>query len=144
MMHIDEILEYLPHRYPFLLVDRVTEVEKGKSIKGYKNVSFNEPFFTGHFPTAPVMPGVLTIECMAQVGAILGLIEEPDIENSLVYFMGIDRAKFRRPIVPGDQLRISGEIIRRKASIWKMQGQVHVGDELAAEATLLSSIGKQP
>ena len=143
-LRIAEIMRILPHRYPFLLVDRVVEVERGRRIVALKNVTINEPFFTGHFPAAPVMPGVLTIECMAQVGAILGLLEESDIENSLVYCMCIDGAKFRRPIVPGDQLRISGEIIRRKASIWKMRGQVHVGDELAAEATLLSSIGKQP
>ncbi len=143
-LRIAEIMRILPHRYPFLMVDRVVEVERGRRIVALKNVTINEPYFVGHFPAAPVMPGVLTIECMAQVGAILGLLEESDIENSLVYFMGIDGAKFRRPIVPGDQLRISGEIIRRKTAIWKMRGQVHVGDELAAEATLLSSIGKQP
>ena len=143
-LRIAEIMRILPHRYPFLLVDRVVEVEREHRIVAVKNVTINEPFFAGHFPSAPVMPGVLTIECMAQAGAILGLLEEPDIENSVIYFMGIDGAKFRRPIVPGDQLRITGEIIRRKATVWKMHGQVHVGEDLAAEATLLSSIGKQP
>ena len=143
-LRIAEIMRILPHRYPFLLVDRVVEVERDKRIVGIKNVTINEPFFAGHFPGAPVMPGVLTIECMAQAGAILGLLNEPDLENALVYFLGIDAAKFRRPIVPGDQLRIVVEILRRKATVWKMRGEVHVGDELAAEATLLSSIGKRP
>ena len=143
-LHIDEIMRILPHRYPFLLVDRIVEVEPDKRIVGIKNVTINEPFFNGHFPAAPVMPGVLTIECMAQTGAILGLLKEPDLENALVYFMGINDAKFRRPIVPGDQLRIVVEILRRKAAVWKMKGEVYVGDDLAAEATLLSSIGKRP
>ena len=143
-LRIAEIMRILPHRYPFLMVDRVVEVERERRIVGLKNVTINEPFFAGHFPGAPVMPGVLTIECMAQAGAILGLLGEPDLENALVYFMGIDGAKFRRPIVPGDQLRIVVEILRRRATVWKMHGEVHVGSELAAEATLLSSIGKQP
>ena len=143
-LRIEEIMRILPHRFPFLLVDRVVEVERNKRIVAIKNVSINEPFFAGHFPDSPVMPGVLTIECIAQTGAILGLIEEPDLNNTLVYFMGIDHAKFRRPIVPGDQLKITVEIIRRKATVWKMKGEVHVGEELAAEATLLSSIGVKP
>lgn len=143
-LRIEEIMRILPHRFPFLLVDRVVEVERNKRIVAIKNVSINEPFFAGHFPDSPVMPGVLTIECIAQTGAILGLIEEPDLNNALVYFMGIDNAKFRRPIVPGDQLKITVEIIRRKATVWKMKGEVRVGEELAAEATLLSSIGVKP
>jgi len=145
-LRIAEILKILPHRYPFLLIDRVTEVEGDKRLVALKNVTINEPFFAGHFPGAPVMPGVLTIEAMAQAGAIMGLLhsEPDDVKNALVYFMGIDEARFRRPIVPGDQLRIVVNVLRRKAVVWKMRGEVWVGEELAAEATLLSSIGKQP
>ena len=145
-LRIAEIMRILPHRYPFLLVDRVIEVDPDKRIVAVKNVTINEPFFTGHFPGAPVMPGVLTIEAMAQAGAILGLLERKpeELKNALVYFMGIDEARFRRPIVPGDQMIITVEVIRRKAVVWKMHGQVHVDKELAAEATLLSSIGRQP
>jgi 3-hydroxyacyl-[acyl-carrier-protein] dehydratase len=143
---IAEIMRVLPHRYPFLLVDRVIEVDPNRRIVALKNVSINEPFFNGHFPEAPVMPGVLTVEAMAQAGAILGLLERKpdDLQNALVYFMGIDEARFRRPIVPGDQMIITVEVLRRKAVVWKMHGQVHVAGELAAEATLLSSIGQQP
>ena len=139
-------MRILPHRYPFLLVDRVIEVEPDKRIVALKNVTINEPFFTGHFPASPVMPGVLTIEAMAQTGGILALLERKpeELKSALVYFMGIDEARFRRPIVPGDQLRIEMEVLRRKAFVWKMKGQVYVGTELAAEATLLSSIGQQP
>ena len=144
-LRIAEIMRILPHRYPFLLVDRVVEVDPDKRIVALKNVSINEPFFNGHFPGAPVMPGVLTIEAMAQAGAILGLLEKnADLTKTLVYFMGIDEAKFRRPIVPGDQMRIVVEVLRRKAIVWKMKGEVYVGSELAAEAILLSSIGRQP
>jgi len=145
-LRIAEILKILPHRYPFLLIDRVIEVEGDKRLVALKNVSINEPFFAGHFPGAPVMPGVLTIEAMAQAGAIMGLLHSPpdDVKNAVVYFMGIDEARFRRPIVPGDQLRIVVNVLRRKAVVWKMKGEVWVGEELAAEATLLSSIGKQP
>jgi 3-hydroxyacyl-[acyl-carrier-protein] dehydratase len=144
-LRIAEIMRILPHRYPFLLVDRVIEVDPDKRLVALKNVSINEPFFNGHFPGAPVMPGVLTIEAMAQAGAILGLLEKKaDLTKSLVYFMGIDEAKFRRPIVPGDQMRIVVEVLRRKSIVWKMKGEVYVGSELAAEAILLSSIGQQP
>jgi 3-hydroxyacyl-[acyl-carrier-protein] dehydratase len=144
-LRIAEIMRILPHRYPFLLVDRVLEVDPDKRIVALKNVTINEPFFNGHFPGAKVMPGVLTIESMAQAGAILGLLEKKaDLSKTLVYFMGIDEAKFRRPIVPGDQMRIVVEVLRRKAIVWKMKGEVYVGQELAAEAILLSSIGQQP
>jgi beta-hydroxyacyl-ACP dehydratase FabZ len=141
-----EILKILPHRYPFLLVDRVVEVEGDRRLVAIKNVSINEPFFQGHFPSAPVMPGVLTIEAMAQAGAIMGLIHSKpeDVKDAVVYFMGIDEARFRRPIVPGDQLRIVVNVLRRKAIVWKMRGEVWVGEDLAAEATLLSSIGTHP
>jgi beta-hydroxyacyl-ACP dehydratase FabZ len=141
-----EILKILPHRYPFLLIDRIVEVDGDKRLVAIKNVSINEPFFQGHFPGSPVMPGVLTIEAMAQAGAIMGLIHSKpeDVKNTVVYFMGIDEARFRRPIVPGDQLRIVVNVLRRKAFVWKMRGEVFVGEELAAEATLLSSIGNHP
>ena len=145
-LRIAEILKILPHRYPFLLIDRVVEVEGDKRIVALKNVSINEPFFEGHFPGSPVMPGVLTIEAMAQAGAVLGILHSnpEDMKNAVVYFMGIDEARFRRPIVPGDQLRIVVTVLRRKATVWKMRGEVWVGEELAAEATLLSSIGDHP
>jgi 3-hydroxyacyl-[acyl-carrier-protein] dehydratase len=139
-LQIEEIMRLLPHRYPFLMLDRVLDVEREKRLTAIKNVTINEPFFAGHFPEKPVMPGVLTIECMAQAGAILGLLETPDPASTLVYFLGIEKAKFRRPVVPGDQLRIEATLLRRKSTVWKMSGEVWVGDELAAEATLLSSI----
>jgi beta-hydroxyacyl-ACP dehydratase FabZ len=145
-LRIAQIMRILPHRYPFLLIDRVIEIEPDKRIVAIKNVSINEPFFHGHFPKAPVMPGVLTIEAMAQAGAILGLLERKpeDLKNTIVYFMGIDNARFRHPILPGDQMRIVVEVLRRKSFVWKMHGEVHVGGELSAEATLLSSIGQEP
>jgi beta-hydroxyacyl-ACP dehydratase FabZ len=141
-----EILRILPHRYPFLLIDRVIEVDGDRRLVAVKNVSINEPFFQGHFPGSPVMPGVLTIEAMAQAGAIMGLLHSnPEhVKDAVVYFMGIDEARFRRPIVPGDQLRIVVNVLRRKAFVWKMRGEVFVDKELAAEATLLSSIGSHP
>ena len=144
-LRIAEILKILPHRYPFLLIDRILEVEGDKRLVALKNVSINEPFFAGHFPGHPVMPGVLTIEAMAQAGAVMGLLHSApeDVKNAVVYFMGIDEARFRRPIVPGDQLRIVVNVLRRKSVVWKMKGEVWVGQELAAEAILLSSIGKQ-
>ena len=145
-LRIAEIMRILPHRYPFLLIDRVIEVVGDKRLVALKNVSVNEPFFAGHFPDAPVMPGVLTIEAMAQAGAIMGLLHsKPEaLKNTLVYFLGIDEARFRRPIVPGDQLRIEVEVLRVKGLVWKMKGQVLVEGELAAEATLLSSISQKP
>ena len=113
-------MRILPHRYPFLLVDRVLEVDPDRRIVALKNVTINEPFFNGHFPSTPVMPGVLTIESMAQAGAILGLLEKnADLGKALVYFMGIDEAKFRRPIVPGDQMRIVVEVLRGRRSSGK-------------------------
>jgi len=138
-MDIYEVLRYLPHRFPFLLVDRVLEVEPGKRIKALKNVSINEPFFPGHFPGFPVMPGVLIIEALAQAAAILSFKTEgrtPD-DGSVYFFAGIDGARFKRPIQAGDQMILSVEIIARKRGLYKFTGQVHVDGALACEAEIL-------
>jgi 3-hydroxyacyl-[acyl-carrier-protein] dehydratase len=138
-MNIHEILEHLPHRYPMLLVDRVLELEPGKRILALKNVSINEPFFPGHFPYHPVMPGVLVIEALAQAAAILTFKTrgvKPD-ENSVYYFVGIDEARFKRPVVPGDQLLLEVTIERHVRGIWKYIGQARVGDQLVAEGKLM-------
>lgn len=134
------IRELIPHRYPFLLVDRIDELDPGVRAVGIKNVTQNEPFFQGHFPDYPVMPGVLIIEAMAQVGGILLLssVDKPD--NYLVYFIGIDKAKFRRPVVPGDQLRFELEMLSLKRRFCKMKGTAFVDGEVVAEAELTSSI----
>lgn len=140
IINIDEIMKLLPHRFPFLLVDRILELEENKRIVGIKNVTINEGFFQGHFPKTPIMPGVLIIEAMAQVGGILLLRTIPDRENKLVYFMGIDQAKFRKPVLPGDQLRFEVEVLRLKSRVCKMQGKAYVGEELVAEAIIMSSM----
>jgi 3-hydroxyacyl-[acyl-carrier-protein] dehydratase len=142
MMDIHEILKQLPHRYPFLLVDRVLEVEKGKSIKALKNVTINEPFFVGHFPHRPVMPGVLMLEAMAQVAALLAfdtLGVTPD-NKTIYYFAGIDGARFKRPVEPGDQLVMDVTLERMKAGIFKFKGTTRVGDEIACEAELMCTM----
>jgi len=139
MMDIHQILERLPHRYPILLIDRVLELEKGKSIKALKNVSINEPYFAGHFPRRPVMPGVLMLEAMAQAAAVLSFETMnllPD-DNSVYYFAGIDGARFKRVVEPGDQLILDVEIDRMRASIWKYKARATVGGELAVEANLI-------
>jgi len=137
---ITEILKILPHRYPFVLVDRILEIELGNSIKGLKNVTINEPFFPGHFPSEPVMPGVLIMEGMAQVGAILAyLTEKEKIGNSLVYFAGMDGVRFRRKVVPGDQIIYQINILKRKSKLLKIEGKAFVDDKLAAEAVLLAT-----
>lgn len=143
-MDIHQILKKLPHRYPILLVDRVLEVEKGKRIRAIKNVSINEPFFLGHFPNRPVMPGVLMLEAMAQAAALLSfetLGIELD-ENSVYYFAGIDGARFKRPVEPGDQLILDVTLERAKAGIFKFAGKAFVGEELAAEAQLMCTMRK--
>ena len=144
MMDIHQILKMLPHRYPFLLVDRVLSIEKGKRITALKNVTINEPFFNGHFPHRPVMPGVLMLEAMAQAAALLSfhsldIVPDKDV---VYYFAGIDGARFKRPVEPGDQLRIEVEIERMKAGISKFKGQAFVGDALACEATLMCAMRK--
>jgi len=144
ILDVRRILEILPHRYPLLLVDRIVEVEPRKRIVGIKNVTINEPFFQGHFPGNPVMPGVLILEAMAQVGAVLWLAEEEDMTNKYVYFAGADKVRFRRPVVPGDQLRCELDVVRVRSRTCKVLGRATVDGELAAEATLLSIMADVP
>ena len=141
---IHEIMRFLPHRYPFLLVDRILELEPTKRIVGLKNVTINEQFFQGHFPGAPVMPGVLIIEAMAQVAGVMIYRDLPDKEKKLIYFTGIESAKFRRPVVPGDQLRIEMEMLNRRSNFGKMQGRATVDGKLVAEAVVLFAITDHP
>ncbi len=134
---ITEIMEMLPHRYPFLLVDGITELDKEKKIVGIKNVTFNEPFFQGHFPGHPVMPGVLIIEAMAQVGGIFAYATNPALgSDQVTYFVGIDKAKFRKPVVPGDTLRMVLEMVGCRRGIYNFDGKAYVGSTLVAEAEL--------
>ena len=144
MIDIHRILKLLPHRYPILLVDRVIEFEKDKRIKALKNVTINEPFFQGHFPSRPVMPGVLMLEALAQTAALLSFESagsEPD-ENTVVYFVGIDGARFKRVVEPGDQLLLNAEIERARAGIYKYKAWATVGDEVAVEAELMCTMRK--
>lgn len=146
MMDIHEILKRLPHRYPFLLVDRVLELEKGKRIKALKNVTINEPFFMGHFPHRPVMPGVLMLEAMAQAAALMAfdaLGVMPD-DKTVFYFAGIDGARFKRPVEPGDQLILEAELDRARAGIYKFKARAKVGDEVACEAELMCTMRRIP
>jgi 3-hydroxyacyl-[acyl-carrier-protein] dehydratase len=137
---IQEILGLLPHRYPFLLIDRVVEFERGKRLVALKNVTMNEPFFQGHFPGYPIMPGVLVIEAMAQAGAIIMMSEIPDRETKLAVFTGIERAKFRRPVTPGDQLRIEVDVLAFKSRLGRMEAKALVDGKVACQATLTCSI----
>ncbi len=144
MMDIHQILKQLPHRYPFLLVDRVLDIEKGVRIRALKNVTMNEPFFTGHFPHRPVMPGVLMLEALAQAAALLAfdtLGETPD-DKTVYYFAGIDGARFKRPVEPGDQLTLEVALLRMKSGIFKFKAQAKVGVELAVEAELMCTMRK--
>jgi 3-hydroxyacyl-[acyl-carrier-protein] dehydratase len=138
MMDIHQILKQLPHRYPFLLVDRVLEIEKGVRIKALKNVTMNEPFFTGHFPHRPVMPGVLMLEALAQAAALLAFdaLNTSPNDETVYYFAGIDGARFKRPVEPGDQLILEVELLRMKAGIFKFKTRALVADEVAVEAEL--------
>jgi len=141
MIDVREIMEIMPHRYPFLLVDRIESLKEGEEIVGIKNVTINEPFFAGHFPGNPIMPGVLIIEAMAQVGGVLAFHSSPkEWAGSLVYFMGIDKVRFRKPVVPGDQLRLKLTTIRQKQRVFKMRGEAYVEDTLVAEAELMAAI----
>ncbi|WP_432720666.1 3-hydroxyacyl-ACP dehydratase FabZ [Jeongeupia wiesaeckerbachi] len=140
VMDVREIMQCLPHRYPFLLLDRVVELEPGKSIKAIKNVTVNEPFFQGHFPQYPVMPGVLILEALAQAAGVLSFKSVEAVpEDSLYLFAGIDNARFKRQVLPGDQLTLRVEIVAHKRGIWKYAAKAFVGDALAAEADLMSA-----
>lgn len=143
-LDIHHILKRLPHRYPILLVDRVLEVQPGKRLLALKNVTINEHFFVGHFPRRPVMPGVLMLEALAQAAALLGF-ETHDItpdDKTVYYFAGIDGARFKRPVEPGDQLLLEVEALRMRSNVWKFKAQARVGEELAVEAELMMVVGK--
>ncbi|GAB4214578.1 MAG: 3-hydroxyacyl-ACP dehydratase FabZ [Rhodoferax sp.] len=143
-MDIHRILTQLPHRYPFLLVDRVLEIDKGKSIRALKNVTINEPFFTGHFPHRPVMPGVLMLEALAQAAALLAFdaLDTAPSADSVYYFAGMEGVRFKRPVEPGDQLILHATLLRMKAGIFKFQAKACVGEEVAVEAELTCAIRK--
>jgi 3-hydroxyacyl-[acyl-carrier-protein] dehydratase len=140
-LEIDRILQILPHRWPFVLVDRVTHVEPGARIVGHKCVTMAEPWFQGHFPERPIMPGVLILESLAQIGGILAYATEPfDATSSLMYFLGIDKAKFRRPVTPGDRLDLEVSIVHHRTNVWKLKGEASVDGTLCASAELLASV----
>lgn len=143
-LKINDIMKLLPHRYPFLLIDRVTEFVPHEKIVAYKNLTFNEQFFQGHFPSAPVMPGVLIIEAMAQTGIILvaNTLSDSDRENRVYLFTGIEKAKFRRPVVPGDKLVLECSNLQHKMQLWKMDAKAYVDGQLVAQATLTASSAK--
>ena len=141
-MEITEIMRHLPHRYPFLLIDRVVELVPGERVVALKNVTMNEPHFPGHFPHHPVMPGVLIIEALAQAAGLLAFktSDKPVTENSVVYFVGIDNARFKRPVVPGDQLRLEARITKQMRGIWKFESRALVGEQVACEAELMCTL----
>lgn len=142
ILDIHRIMDLLPHRYPFLLVDRVIALDPNKTVTAYKNVTINEPFFQGHFPGLPVMPGVLIVEALAQTGGFLVLTGQDDeiVKNSIFLFTGIESVRFRKPVVPGDRLDLHCELVRKKMQLWKMRGTAHVDGVLAAEAELTAAI----
>jgi len=144
MLTINDIMKILPHRYPMLLVDRIVEIDEGKRIVGIKNVTANEQFFQGHFPGAPVMPGVLIVEAMAQCSAVLVLRDIPDRDEKLFLFGGVDKARFRRPVVPGDQLRMECEVLQRRSNTIKVKGVASVDGATVAEAEMLSIMVERP
>jgi 3-hydroxyacyl-[acyl-carrier-protein] dehydratase len=140
-LDISKVMEYLPHRYPFILVDRILALEPSKSITGLKNVTINEPFFQGHFPGKPIMPGVLILETMAQVGGVLAVASIPESQKgALMYFMGLDQVKFRKPVIPGDQLIIDLSVIKLRAKAMKFAATAKVNEQVVAEAQLLATI----
>ena len=144
MIEIKEIMAVLPHAYPFLLVDRIVEIEPGKRVVGIKNVTYNEPFFPGHFPGRPIMPGVLIVEAMAQTAGILVFNSLPQEDHKkMVFFLGIDNVRFRKPVIPGDQLRMELEITRRRQSIWGFKGKALVDGNVVAEGDLLAMLGEE-
>ncbi len=140
-LEIAKLLEILPHRYPFVLVDRVSEVLPGQRIRGYKMVSYNEPWTMGHFPGQPILPGVLIVEALAQIGSILAYASDPfDPATSLMYFLGIDKVKFRQTVTPGDRLDLDVEVLQHRSNVWKLRGQATVAGTLCAQGELLASI----
>ena len=143
MMDAKEILSILPHRYPFLLVDRIEEFEAGRRIVGIKNVTINEPFFQGHFPGRPIMPGVLIIEAMAQVGGVLAFQSTEDKKKKMVYFLGIEKAKFRKPVLPGDRIRFELVVSQSRPPYWKLHGTAHVGETLVCDADLTAMLADE-
>ena len=146
MIDINQILKILPHRYPFILVDRILELDPGKRVVAMKNVTINEPFFQGHFPGFPIMPGVLIVEAMAQAWGICAFALNPEeAKDKNLFFSGIDNARFRKPVLPGDQMRLELDLIKHRGILWKFKGVAVVGEDLAAEAELLASvIDKEP
>lgn len=142
-MDHNEILELLPHRYPFLLVDRISDFVAAESITCIKNCTINEPFFQGHFPGEPIMPGVLILEAMAQAGILFAKKTDPSLKESLLVFAGMDKVKFRRPVRPGDQLLMKLTLIKKKANIWKMKGETFVDGKIVAEAELMAAVQKE-
>ena len=139
ILDINEIFNHLPHRYPFLLIDRVVDCQPGKSLNGYKNVTYNEPYFTGHFPQKPIMPGVLIIEALAQATGILAFrtVEENPSEDSLYYLVAIDNARFKQPVVPGDKLELSVEFLKKMRGVWKFNATATVDGKTVASAVLM-------
>ena len=141
---IRRIMDALPHRYPFILVDRVLELVPDERIRALKNVTINEPFFQGHFPGTPIMPGVLILEALAQTGGLLICASRPTADGELLYFTGMDRVRFRRPVVPGDQLILEGRILKVRTNVAKISATAAVGNQLAAEAELMANFGEKP
>ena len=145
LYNVVEIQKILPHRFPFLLVDRITELTKGEYIEGYKNVSISEPIFQGHFPDHPIYPGVMIIEGMAQAGGVLAFksmdgASQEEIENKVVYFMSIDKAKFRTPVTPGDKLVYKINVIKNKGAVWQLEAKAYIDDKVVAQAELKAMI----
>lgn len=140
VLEIQSIMRFLPHRYPFLLVDRIVEYQEKERIVGLKNVTINEPYFQGHFPGVPIMPGVLIVEAMAQVGGVLVFKALPNRDEKLVFFMGIQNARFRKPVRPGDQLRLEMTVLRLRARVGKLNGKAYVDENLVAEADIMFSL----
>ena len=139
-MNINDIMKYLPHRYPFLLVDRIIDLQPGEHISGIKNVTFNEPFFQGHFPGQPIMPGVLIVEAMAQVAGVMAFRSGVEGTGRSVYFMSIEKAKFRRPVIPGDQLKLDIKVLQQRGNVWKFSGTATVEGKLASEAEFTAMV----
>ncbi len=139
-LNLEEILKILPHRYPFLLVDRILEIQPGQFVRGLKNVTFNEGFFQGHFPGRPVMPGVLILEALGQTGGVLAYSSFPETQGRIIYFMSLDNVKFRRPVVPGDQLVMELTSLHRSSRAWKMEGKALVDGKLVAQAEMTAAV----